>query len=168
MPWSEEAPNNSLVSKPDGPERFKQIWFAGNHSDIGGSYAENESRLSDISLLWMVEEATSLPEPLIVDGSVLNLYPSSCGPQHDERESFIDALPDWQVKIALKLMSRSKLGWPEGFREPSNEAPLHTSVIKRFEQESVLIYGSTRAYRPENLREHKDVKHFFRAARRAD
>ena len=42
---------------PDGSiedvTRFRQVWFAGNHSDIGGSYPENESRLSDITLDWM-------------------------------------------------------------------------------------------------------------------
>jgi uncharacterized protein (DUF2235 family) len=161
VPWSEEASDNPLVSRSDGPERFKQIWFAGNHSDIGGSYAENESRLSDISLAWMVEEATSLPQPLIVDRTVLNLYPSSSGPQHDERASFIDSRPDWQVKLALKFMSRSKFGWPEGFRQPPNDAPLHPSVLERFAHKSVLIYGDSIPYRPQNLREHKDVKHFY-------
>jgi hypothetical protein len=35
----------------EGPERLIQLWFAGNHSDIGGSYAEAESRLSD-NALW--------------------------------------------------------------------------------------------------------------------
>jgi hypothetical protein len=31
------------------PAWLKQVWFPGNHSDIGGSYPEVESRLSDIS-----------------------------------------------------------------------------------------------------------------------
>jgi uncharacterized protein (DUF2235 family) len=35
----------------------KQVWFAGVHSDIGGSYPELESGLSKISLAWMVREA---------------------------------------------------------------------------------------------------------------
>jgi hypothetical protein len=40
------------------PERdIKQIWFAGVHSDVGGSYPEAESGLSKISLRWMLEEA---------------------------------------------------------------------------------------------------------------
>nr|WP_271500869.1 DUF2235 domain-containing protein [Bradyrhizobium sp. CCBAU 11357] len=25
---------------------LQQVWFAGNHSDVGGSYWENEARLS--------------------------------------------------------------------------------------------------------------------------
>ena len=36
-------------------------WFAGNHSDIGGSYPEIESRLSDIALHWMAKEAEGVP-----------------------------------------------------------------------------------------------------------
>jgi uncharacterized protein (DUF2235 family) len=34
--------------RPGEPFPFEQVWFAGNHADIGGSYPENESRLSDI------------------------------------------------------------------------------------------------------------------------
>jgi uncharacterized protein (DUF2235 family) len=38
----------------------KQVWFAGVHSDVGGSYAETESGLSKIALEWMLCEAVSL------------------------------------------------------------------------------------------------------------
>jgi hypothetical protein len=45
------------------PEQFDQIWFAGNHADIGRSDPKNESRLSDITLDWMVEFITAkIPE----------------------------------------------------------------------------------------------------------
>ncbi|MCM6773276.1 DUF2235 domain-containing protein [Nocardia sp. CDC159] len=37
------------------PERVKQVWFKGVHTDIGGGYPD--SRLSDITLRWMVDEA---------------------------------------------------------------------------------------------------------------
>lgn len=36
---------------------IKEIWFAGVHSDVGGSYPESESQLSKIALRWMVSEA---------------------------------------------------------------------------------------------------------------
>ncbi len=162
VPWAEEQSNNALITnKRKGIERFKQIWFAENHSDIGGSYIENESRLSDIALSWMVEEATSLPHPLIVDCTFLNLYPSSSGPQHDERRSLIDKMPSWALKIALIFIPITKLGWVEGFRSPPNEAPLHASVLERLAEKSVLIYGSSVPYRPNNLREHKDARHYY-------
>ncbi|MFF0490792.1 DUF2235 domain-containing protein [Nocardia sp. NPDC004068] len=37
------------------PERVKQVWFKGVHTDIGGGYPD--SRLSDVTLRWMVGEA---------------------------------------------------------------------------------------------------------------
>ncbi len=44
--------------------QLAQCWFAGNHSDVGGSYPETESRLSDISLQWMLEEVLKLQHPI--------------------------------------------------------------------------------------------------------
>ena len=52
--------------------------FAGNHADIGGSYPEDECRLSDIALGWMVDFVTNrLPEEarLSIDDRYLKLYP---------------------------------------------------------------------------------------------
>ncbi len=37
------------------PERVKQVWFKGVHTDIGGGY--QDPRLSNITLRWMVSEA---------------------------------------------------------------------------------------------------------------
>jgi uncharacterized protein (DUF2235 family) len=46
-------------------QSIKQVWFAGVHSDVGGSYADLESGLSNITLEWMLCEAASLG--LLVD-----------------------------------------------------------------------------------------------------
>lgn len=46
------------------PHPLLQLWFAGNHSDVGGSYPEVQSRLSDIALQWMIEQAISIPDGL--------------------------------------------------------------------------------------------------------
>ena len=52
--------------KPSAPVRaplphvggtFREVWFAGVHSDIGGGYGEPESGLAKISLEWMFREA---------------------------------------------------------------------------------------------------------------
>jgi uncharacterized protein (DUF2235 family) len=37
---------------------FAQLWFAGCHSDVGGSYPRTNRGLSDISLQWMLHAAT--------------------------------------------------------------------------------------------------------------
>jgi len=36
---------------------FKEVWFAGVHSDVGGGYPEAESSLAKIPLKWMLDEA---------------------------------------------------------------------------------------------------------------
>ena len=55
------------VSRPpdaEGNRWFEQVWFLGNHADVGGGYPENESRLSDIALDWMVRSAIAIPNGL--------------------------------------------------------------------------------------------------------
>ncbi|WP_067697308.1 DUF2235 domain-containing protein [Nocardia jejuensis] len=46
-----------LTPKYRRPDRVKQVWFEGVHSDIGGGY--EECALSDITLRWMIAEAES-------------------------------------------------------------------------------------------------------------
>ena len=137
VPWG-----GSDSDKKKVPGWFEQQWFAGNHSDVGGSYPENESRLSDISLAWMLDAAVKAG--LIYDPSVLHLYPAANGPQHDEtKASFI-------FGVAAKLK-----------RPVDKDAPLHPSVLERFAAAEVLQYDKMAPYRPENLREHTQVKHFY-------
>ena len=124
--------------KTEPADWFEQRWFAGNHSDIGGSYSENESRLSDISLRWMLEAAVKAG--LKYDASVLKLYPDPTGPQHDETRSSLFRLA------------------PRALRQIPNDAPLHPSVLERFKAAEVLDYDIMRPYRPENLRNHDAVK----------
>jgi uncharacterized protein (DUF2235 family) len=56
----------NLFGAPNNPQQdVQEVWFAGVHSDVGGSYPEAESQLSKIALRWMVCEAE--PAGLIVD-----------------------------------------------------------------------------------------------------
>jgi hypothetical protein len=50
------------------------MWFAGNHSDVGGSYPENETRLSDISLGWMAHAAQTFPDRKGPDGFGIKVH----------------------------------------------------------------------------------------------
>jgi uncharacterized protein (DUF2235 family) len=124
----------------EGPkmDRFEQIWFAGNHADIGGSYPENESRLSDIPLKWMIEAASDRlgEEGLLLDHTVLQPEPAADGMQHDETRSFV-----------FRLAGKSD-------RDPLPEAVLHPTVAERFNRVGVLQYDIVAPYRPEALRGH--------------
>ncbi|HEX8626441.1 MAG TPA: DUF2235 domain-containing protein [Allosphingosinicella sp.] len=123
------------------PQWFEQVWFAGNHSDVGGSYSENESRLSDIALQWMVDAAAGAG--LLHDHTVLRAFADPTGMQHDESKSSV-------FRFARKIDRRI----------PAN-APLHPSVLDRFSAKEVLHYDENRAYRPEALRKHGKVAHFY-------
>jgi len=124
------------------PQWFKQVWFAGNHSDIGGSYSENEARLSDISMRWMTDEA--LKAGLKVDDRVLRLHPSSAGMQHDECKS------NFVFRHARKRD-----------RAPEHDATLDQSVYERFKLSEVLQYDEMKPYRPLSLRRHNELQEYY-------
>lgn len=141
------------VEIPGEPKRFVQMWFAGNHSDIGGSYAEDESRLSDIALKWMVDEVCSVPDPIDIDWAKLHLFPSPAGMQHCEVTSLRDKYPRWAR------------GWVPSWkavpRFEASGAPYHPTVLERFELSAVLQCGQFRRYRPENLRSDPSLARFY-------
>jgi uncharacterized protein (DUF2235 family) len=50
-------PNLWQPLDPKYGQDLKQVWFAGVHSDVGGSYPEATGQLSKIALQWMLREA---------------------------------------------------------------------------------------------------------------
>jgi uncharacterized protein (DUF2235 family) len=132
--------------------RFRQRWFAGNHSDIGGSYPEEESRLSDISLAWMVGEATVGEHPILIDWSKLHLHPDPGGTQHSE--IFAQQQGSWWKRVPAWPMQQRKI-------DPDN-GELDPSVIERFKAPFIVDCDRETAYRPESLRIHKDVANYYK------
>ena len=65
------------------PQKVEQTWFAGVHSDVGGGYQDNP-RLADIPLLWMVEKAAATGLHF-KDGAVeaVTQRADALAPQHD-------------------------------------------------------------------------------------
>lgn len=154
VPWGDKG--LVVPREPGEPEWLRQIWFAGNHSDIGGSYPEDESRLSDIALQWMLEQTLELPHPMIVDRAKLHLFPSPAGMQHSEVESLVDTYPRWVPR-------RLRFGWPEKARIEALGAPLHATVVERFKLLAVQHCGEMKPYRPATLMTDKDVGKFYQA-----
>ncbi len=148
------APTSDPIRENE-PEWLRQVWFAGNHSDIGGSYAEDESRLSDITLKWMVQQATELPNGLKVDFSRLHLFPDPAGMQHDEIERMRGSYPVWWPE-------KLRFTWSTHPRDVAVDAPLHPTVIQRIQLKSVSHYGVASSYRPQNLCSHDAVcRHYI-------
>ncbi|MDI1273304.1 DUF2235 domain-containing protein [Polaromonas sp.] len=48
-------------------DRLREVWFAGAHSDVGGGYAD--SRMSGVSLNWMLEEMHKAKVDLVPTGT---------------------------------------------------------------------------------------------------
>jgi hypothetical protein len=136
VPWG--IPGQWKAGKPVW---FEQVWFAGDHSDIGGSYAEDESRLSDISLKWMVDAASEVG--LVYDPAVLRCYPDATAMQHDQSKSSIFRFARRKVRATMP------------------DAPLHPSVLERFAADAVLHYDVMAKYRPEGLKHHNKVKAYY-------
>lgn len=134
-----------------GLQWFEQVWFAGVHADIGGGYPENKSRLSDITLNWMLLWASLVPEGIKYDSDVLRRWPYPQGRQHDEVKR------GWGLVTAL-----FGLTWTKKARTlPSTSAIMHRSVYERFDLEAVPVYDIRGPYRPETLSTHVDFARFY-------
>jgi uncharacterized protein (DUF2235 family) len=124
--------------------RIKQVWFPGVHSDVGGGYPERE--LSDLTLAWMITQATKVPNPVIVDATRLSLSPSHRGMQHDGR-------------YGLGVL------WVKGTRVHLRPEPVECEdhVERRFLEPSVPSVRGEGLYRPIPLAQHPDfVKYYQR------
>jgi uncharacterized protein (DUF2235 family) len=158
---------NNLWGAPLPKQNIKQVWFAGVHSDVGGSYSYAESGLSQIALEWMLCEA--LQFGLRVDpgraASALGrvpppppVTPNPAQKIHDSLTGFwwiLEFLPhSYYDSVARKERWRIPLGAPRVIPEGS---VLHQTV------EEKLAIDST--YKPPNLpqdhgTEPRDACHF--------
>jgi uncharacterized protein (DUF2235 family) len=161
LPWGQGKGVARPVEVEGQAKPFVQMWFAGNHSDIGGSYPEPESRLSDVALEWMLGEARSVPHPLVIDESRLRLFPSPAGLQHDEIAGMSDTIRT-RTPAPLRWLTRG-LTWKVERRSPIDTATLHPSVRERFDLESAPRQGGEGPYRPEALRGHEWFRDRFDA-----
>lgn len=143
--WVEE--DQWLEHKDRSPLWIDQVWFAGCHSDIGGSYEETESRLSDIAMDWMMEELETCFPTVRFHKPALHMSPDAQGLQHDEI-IFMDL---WLFKIP----------WPKKPREIKDTFKLHPSVIERLRADKVPLPGKLATYRPPQLRNHPDAREYY-------
>lgn len=122
--------------------RVKQVWFAGVHSDVGGGYSDDRG-LGDLSLAWMINEATSvaLPHRLAVDLGKLApaMRPSHLGLQHDETFKPVSL---WSRKTREAFHNDPFVEWAT-IDDPS--------VKDRFEMKSVRCVRGEGPYRPQAL-----------------
>lgn len=122
------------------PDRIRQVWFAGAHSDVGGGYADHG--LADLTLAWMMQEAAALPHPLLIDLTGFAFAPDPKARQHDE-------------------LITSRWPWKRGLRRLSQRDAAAAAVRERFEAEAVPVLHEMKPYRPEGLRAHPEFSRFY-------
>lgn len=102
----------------------KQVWFVGAHADVGGGYAAEESRLSDIALEWMMKQLAEVGVRLAT-------------PLTYEPKSTIDpAIHKPWTKAPFALLPR----FP---RKVASTDTIHDSVLRRWQADN--------GYRPDAL-----------------
>ena len=114
---------------------LKEVWFAGNHGDIGGGWerVEDKCLLSDIPLKWMIEEIESLEDGfshLAIDerqkSKILSSSTLENNAPHDMLArgggtSMLGVLGWWILGLSLLLIRPSHA--LTGNRNPSLHAP---------------------------------------------
>jgi uncharacterized protein (DUF2235 family) len=141
------------------PQDLKQVWFAGVHSDVGGSYPEAESGLSKLALRWMLCEAgkaglllTSKRVQTMFSGDARHAAPSATAEIHHSLKWYwwpAEFLPKRSIK-PVSEPGQTKRTWRPSIRfnlfrrrTLPLDACLHQSVVER--------WNSMREYRPGNL-----------------
>ena len=103
----------------DNNMKLKQVWFSGVHTDVGGGYKEEE--LSNISLNWMIQEATAkgllIYEKSPAYKKLLVSKPDVNGLMHNEQKSFPG-----------KFLKKMKRSWN---KTTHGEPCIHASVFER-------------------------------------
>ena len=141
----EKAPDDWLL----------QQWFAGNHSDIGGSYPETELRLSDIALKWMALELEKAGAT--VDWSKLHVFPDAAGMQHCEVAAVRDLYWNWVPRCL-------RFSWTEAIRPDVAYKNCDETVLARLELKTISKCGIQRRYRPEALRDIPEFAKYYTGA----
>ncbi len=160
-PDQDFKPNKHVTGDLD-KQCAKEVWFSGYHSDVGGGQTRVESGLSQIPLIWMIEEAVT--SGLLVykrmaeyvsgqkswtkDTKYIYPEPKTDAPDHDSLASqwkFLEYVPKGTTRREWKER-RSILGYylPRGEPRPIPEgAILHNSVLERI--------AANQDYKPENI-----------------
>lgn len=112
---------------------IQQVWFAGAHSDLGGSYEPDKdgSLSSDIALAWMIQEA-GRSELAIETHLKQSISKNPLATIHNSRRSFY----------------RIKRKYYRPIEHGKDSVLIHESVKLRWDQDS--------KYRPSNLKKYID------------
>ncbi|MBI1740612.1 MAG: DUF2235 domain-containing protein [Acidobacteriales bacterium] len=138
--------SNRIEPVPGAQQDIQEVWFGGDHSDVGGGYPDDQSGLAKKCLEWMLREACQhdlrkdpAKEKELLEGP--KSRPDAMGPQHESLEKF------WWVLEYIRLPYRRQVDsvWKEemirycgkGWRRIRDGDLVHRSVQERAKQHLV-------------------------------
>jgi uncharacterized protein (DUF2235 family) len=107
-------------------QTIRQVWFAGVHSDVGGSY--REKGLSNVALRWMLQQANNAGM-ILMNGWDDTLEPGLRAPTESGMKYKDPEAGHESWKGLWKVFPRAKRALPENPR-------LHQSVLDRMNDDS--------------------------------
>ncbi len=135
-------------------QTFKQVWFPGVHTDVGGG--REESNLSDVALCWMIDcirrARARLQFYAPYDGNPkLGLVPDPTAKMHNpEKRLWARILYRTNRRYVRRGKQLPGSRWIEPIEEP---APVSESWLERF----VAGFDGGEPYNPPNLLDHPDA-----------
>lgn len=142
---------------PSPQQDVKQVWFAGVHSDVGGSYPLDESGLAQVSLWWMLKQFKGL---CIDEQALQELFSDSTGGENrgDACGKIHRSLTLWWYPLEIFFRFRWRfpwIRWPNFGRRRNMHTDcrgqvtvpvVHASVEERLEK--VKDYRSSNLVKP--------------------
>jgi uncharacterized protein (DUF2235 family) len=123
----------NLFGKPADPKQdVKEVWFAGVHSDVGGSYPEAESQLSKIALRWMICEAelAGLAVDQTRKAEILGGKPPNVAPDPNSKNQHESLHGLWWIAELCALRER-RPRMEKGAQDKSRATALHRCGLAR-------------------------------------
>jgi uncharacterized protein (DUF2235 family) len=153
--WGDRRP-----ATVDGRIPILEVWFAGDHSDVGGGHESGNTALSDATLNWMLGEATAAGLKLKGDPATRKEVNKIASGSLLAPEAVKHDLPrkSWRWRVPLPRVELNNRAyppcrwprmWPIDARAPSRhgegekEIYLHKSIQRRGELDT--------RYRPESI-----------------
>jgi hypothetical protein len=160
--WNEPTAAQQHADETGEPNRqvFEQVWFPGNHSDIGGGYAPHphevaSGQLSEITLGWMLRRAVAAglkPSAEFAADPLAGLRTNPAAVVNDSRPTFWTRLlyrrVDRQVLRGAQAAGETRIGNALG------PGLLRDVWLKRI----AALFGTEAAYRPGSLAPHDDYR----------
>jgi hypothetical protein len=158
--WNEPtaAQKHADASGEPNRQRFEQVWFPGNHSDVGGGYAPHphevaSGQLSEITLGWMITRAVAAGLKMNASYAANPLE----GLRVNPGAVVNDSRPTFWTRLLYRRVDRQVLRGAQAPGETAITEALGPGLLRDvWLQRIAALFGSDAAYQPGSLQPHDD------------